>query len=53
MGIQDQGRAPLEEEPAPPLATINVSEFDIYQTKRKSLFFEGNVSICERTLDQD
>jgi hypothetical protein len=33
----------------PPLATINVSEFDIYQTKRKSLFFEGNVSICEPT----
>jgi hypothetical protein len=37
----------------PPLATFNVSEFDIYQTKRNSLFFEDNVSICERTLDQD
>jgi hypothetical protein len=49
MGNQDRGRAPLEEEPVPPLATINVSEFDIYQTKRNSLFFEVNVSICEPT----
>jgi hypothetical protein len=39
----------LEEEPASPLATFNVSEFDIYQTKRKSLFSEANASICEPT----
>jgi hypothetical protein len=53
MGFQDRGRAPLEEEPASPLAAFNVSDIDIYQTKRKSLFSEANASICEPTLDQD
>jgi hypothetical protein len=48
-GVPRSGRAPLEEEPASPLATFNVSEFDIYQTKRKSLFSEANASICEPT----
>ena len=41
MGFQDRGRAPLEEEPASPLAAFNVSDIDIYQTKRKSLFSEA------------
>jgi hypothetical protein len=53
MGFQDRGRAPLEEEPASPLAAFNVSDIDIYQKKRKSLFSEANASICEPTLDQD
>jgi hypothetical protein len=30
----------------PPLATFNVSDIDIYQIKRKSLFSEANASIC-------
>jgi hypothetical protein len=45
MGFQDRGRALGRT--GPPLATFNVSDIDIYQTKRKSLFPEANASICE------
>jgi hypothetical protein len=52
-GVPRSGPGSLEEEPASPLAAFNVSDIDIYQTKRKSLFSEANASICEPTLDQD